>query len=650
MIGVNLSLKKLFILSLIVIISISTAAAYDFGKIPKEHKNVQAPEDYPEANSLVLFEISEVFVKNNIIEIEYHVRMKVLTEAGIDEIGEQSLSYYDELDKIKGFEAHTITPDGKKYKVEKSSIFEKEVNSWKYLTFSFPRLEPGAIVEYKYQLKSERFRYLRPWYFQNSIYTLESEFTVALSTGFSYDVSFQNIPIQYRTPEVTKRIDPSSTTSIPKKIYVNTWRMTNLPPIKNEPYMSAINDYRSSLRYQLVSYTYSDGTVQYFVKNWQELGDEQEKYLDIHCNNKNDIRKIAEEITESITDPYEKSKALFNYVKNEIASIEEYNNWYFKHDNMSDMVKEKNGSPEEKNLFLTELHKAVGIQSWPVFISTRSNSKINPRYASPQQFNYLLTFVQIGDSWEFLDASSRNSLYGLLPPECLTDIGFLIDGKNSDLVSVTIKPVESFRDDITRIFIADVGTAVCSTQSNFGGYYAAEIAEDYDENTPQDFIDKKYMDRISFSSTVDEYNCISDTSLKFTVDLSYSSNDMTEELDNNLILKPVSYAFVSNPFKSDKRFFPIDFTYPFTYQNTVEYNLNDSDFDFKFPEPVNIDLGVLIFTTSSERIGNKIIFKSKMAISNPLINPKFYSQVKDFFDNIVSVYQDEIIVVRSSAY
>jgi hypothetical protein len=165
-----------------------------FGKIPDDQWNIGAPQKYPEANAVILFSHGRMVVDIGKIDIYYHVRMKILTPAGIDDIGDIEITYDDDMEKLKGFEAETITPDGTKHKVKGDAVFEKKAGHYKTRTFSFPALEVGSIVEYKYEIiKEHGYRFLKPWYFQNRFYTYESRFSVELGQGFNYKVAYQNV-------------------------------------------------------------------------------------------------------------------------------------------------------------------------------------------------------------------------------------------------------------------------------------------------------------------------------------------------------------------------------------------------------------------------------------------------------------------------
>lgn len=637
-------LWALFILSL----AMPVSADHDWGKITDEEWAATAPPGYPEANAIILFDVGKYEISRDIIDIYRHMRIKILTEAGIDEAGELSIVYHDELDKIKKFSAQVITPEGKKIKVEKDAIFEKESGKIKTRTFAFPQLSPGSFVECKYNIQSDkRWSSIRPWYFQNFLYTLSSEIELKLHPGFRYDIEYFNVPFNEQQSEMEEHPDPFAPRGADWTIKTFRWNRQNLLPVKDEPYMSCENDYRSALRFQLLDYKDQYNVVQFF-HTWQETGKDFQKYLDDYCNCRGDIEKLALEITAGKENPREKSRAIFEYIVNNFETSEDYDSRYFVHDKLSDLLKNKFGSGEGKNILFVQMHKAVDIPAWPVLISTRDNSKFNPNRPGLGQFNYLIAFVQVGDDWEFIDTSGKHCPYGILSPACLTDGGFLIDGDQSDLVRITIKPAHSIRTDTTRMYVDADGMVTCSTLCCFSGYTASRYGERYDGKTPDEFIDDYFTGRLDRECTLGNHECRKDSAENLLLTLDYSSEELAEKLDNNLILTPICYAWRDNPFKSDHRFVPVDFIYQFAYRNVVVVSSAAEAENYILPEDLLYQLDGALFERKCRVKDNKIFLETALEILKPQFATHEYRAVKEFFDKVSQSTLDEITLVLAS--
>jgi len=633
------------VLVLILVFSIVpiTAFADEWGKLSDEDRQLDAPADYPEADAVMIFSKGSMLVSLRRVETEYYYRIKILTTEGVEEAGDQSFWFHSEADKIKSFKAQTITPDGKKHKVEKDAIFDKVSGVYIKRSFSFPALEPGSIIEYKYTHHTEYLWWLDRWYFQSDIYTLKSTFSVELKPGFGYDYTFHKVPTKNRKSSVTKRPDPSVNGPV-QFIKTFTWEMKNLPPVKNEPYMGSVNDYMASMHLQLESYQ-GAGARQLYNKSWSDVGDEFcNRRLTKYCNKQGQVKKLANEIVGDVQDNREKSTLLHKYVTTKIATEWDHAYRYFgPEDRMSNVLNEKLGTPAEKNLLLVKLHEAIGLDTWPVMISTRSNGKFSPRIPSTRPFNYMVAVVQFENHWEFLDASNRNSHYGLLPANCLTDGGLLLDGKNSELVKMTIQPANSYRADLTRMYVSSDGEVACSTYCEFGGYLASLYGNRYETHTPEEFAKDYFLDRLDIGYTISDQSANLDSAGFFTFNINYTSDELTRLLDENLFVKQVSYIFYSNPFESEERFFAVDFDYTRTYQNIVEIHFEALPTNFTLPKSIHTTVAGASFEREAVDRDSVVIIGSKIKIDKPSFRPVQYKHLRNFFAQIATSWTDEVI-------
>ena len=162
------TLIRLLFLTLVLIFIPYSIIAQDFGKISEEHWNTQTPEDYPAANAVIIFDHADmvISVRPNQIKTERHVRIKIFNRNGADDALTVEIPY-SEGDKIKALKAHTVNVGGKKAEVKK--FYTKRIGTYKIKTFTFPAVEDGAILEYKYLHTHQRFTFLDPWHFQNKI-------------------------------------------------------------------------------------------------------------------------------------------------------------------------------------------------------------------------------------------------------------------------------------------------------------------------------------------------------------------------------------------------------------------------------------------------------------------------------------------------
>ncbi|MCP4882809.1 MAG: DUF3857 domain-containing protein [Flavobacteriales bacterium] len=193
-------MKKIITL-LIVLISYhgqsqkQTTLPYEFGKVQPEEIQIRKFSKDTTANALVLYEHGNIEFKQsgsrNYFTNTVYRKIKILNEKGYDHATVKVFVYKsDSGDKetIQNIKAVTYNSPNKKTILTKEQIFTTSLDD-KYdeVTFTFPNVKPGSVVEYQYEVKSEFFFNLVGWSFQSSIPKLHSEFHAVIPGFWIYN-------------------------------------------------------------------------------------------------------------------------------------------------------------------------------------------------------------------------------------------------------------------------------------------------------------------------------------------------------------------------------------------------------------------------------------------------------------------------------
>ena len=632
--------RLITITAIIIVLTFQVGAAGDsgWGKVSPAEWSLSAPADYSEANAVIMHDICSLTVRTSGIEVSRWQRMKLLNKAGAEEVGDAGFRYY-EVDKIKDLEAHTITPDGKVYKLGSKDFFTKTIGGVKYRTFAFPNLDSGCVVEFKYR-KLRPTLSIEPWYFQSGLYTLKSSFTLVVGPGFIYSSSWTNVPPSARNarPGEISNIDNPR---FPFKTF--TWEMSNLAPVTDEPYMAARSDYTSAIYCQLVSYQDQYQKIN-FVRSWQDLGTEFQETVNKYANG-GSVGDLAKQLTSGITDPVEQARAIYEHVVHEYKEEGDYG-YYFKNDDLAGLCKTGIGTGEEKNILLVELLRKAGIQAWPVLIGTRDFRKFNPEIFQMSQFNNLITFVQFDSSSMYLDASNKYCQFGMLRPNCLVDAGFLIDGKNSQLVKVLRNDPRTYRLDLTRMNIDSSGSVSCSTLSSLSGYFVPEYGAGAEASAVNDFVKAQYLDRLGVPFTLDTSEVTLDDAGKCVVMVKYSLPDYTRLLDSVLTVRPVSFRYRTTPFTKQRRTVPVDFNYSFTYHNIVTITSDRPISSAVLPPDTTFQIDGATYRRASLFADGQVTIDSRLVVTTPTYSPLVYPGVRRLFEFVAQSQNEGAALVR----
>jgi len=289
--------------------------------------------------------------------------------------------------------------------------------------------------------------------------------------------------------------------------------------------------------------------------------------------------------------------------------------------------------------------RKAGFSAWPIFISTRSHGIFNPEINQLSQFNHLLAYVEVDNGGVFLDAVNQFCPFGMLPPDCLVKGGFLLDGKNSSGVSLATKEFKNYRLDNTVVNIDSNGVAHCSTTTDLSGYFNPYYGSIYETEDPEEFIDDYFLGIACENYELVSHNFEKDQETnRGKLVMEYSTSELIDKIENNLLITPPVFRFKENPFTEEKRFYPIDFDFPFTIHSIVTINSFDNIQSVQMPENISIEMEGGKYTKVSLQIENAIRVETKLELTMDLFYPSYYSAIKDFFEKIEQANSEQVVI------
>lgn len=125
------------------------------------------------------------------------------------------------------------------------------------------------------------------------------------------------------------------------------------------------------------------------------------------------IKAKALELTSGKTEPQAKVKALYQFVSLDFRYIGlDFGIGRYQPHPAAEVLANKYGDCKDKHTLLAALLSAVGIQSYPVLIS--SHRQLEMGVPSPAQFDHLITAVPVGNETVLLDTTAEVAPYGML--------------------------------------------------------------------------------------------------------------------------------------------------------------------------------------------------------------------------------------------
>ncbi|MBK7143243.1 MAG: hypothetical protein IPH75_14310 [bacterium] len=176
------------------------------------------------------------------------------------------------------------------------------------------------------------------------------------------------------------------------------------------------------------------------------------------------------------------------------------------------------------------------------------------------------------------------------------------------------------------------------------GYLASNFGRLSEEKSLDDFIDDYFLDYVGENRTLESKSLTADSTGRLVITFVYTVPEFARELDNNLVVKPVSYRFRENPFTREKRVYPIDFDFPYVYHNVVIIGSSRPMVTATLPQQVTSAAPGITYKRLAQFIDGKVQLDAKLTITNDLLEPDAYPEVKKLFEDVAHASQDEVIL------
>ena len=222
----------------------AVALAAKFPEVTEAERSLSTAPGYPEAPAVVLYKNGHFTMMGSLgnaaySSLEVEGRIKLLRDEGTD-FGEVKVAHSDFV-RLVSFEGRTVLPDGRTVPLPDDALFETTVSGqkrWSVSTATFPALEPGAILDYRYELRFESVQLVR------SAGTSRSRSRHSTRRS-SYTVPGSALRDSRGASPPSADISRPSTSRRPGATSCKVW-MDDLPPIPDEPLSFPFEDLSSS--------------------------------------------------------------------------------------------------------------------------------------------------------------------------------------------------------------------------------------------------------------------------------------------------------------------------------------------------------------------------------------------------------------------
>lgn len=669
-------MKTLFsglLLALVVCYASAQKAPIKFGDVPLEDLQMKRYPLDSTASAVVLADYGQSTLQYDqtngfFLVFERITRIKILTKEGLDEANFTIPLYHvgSADEKVSGLKTATYNLENGKVvetRGKSDNVFKEKYDAnHDFMKVTLPAVKEGSVVEITYKVSSDFFVNFQDWEFQRTIPVRWSEYRANIPEYFSYDKYMQG----YLTLFVNEQKEEASSITFNNKersggnVSVTSysqdkvdyrevrhrWVVKDAPAFKVEPYLTTYRDYISKINFELSYIKYPNQPIKPYLGTWGEICETLATDEDFggEVRGNGFLKKYVEEATAKATTPEEKIIALHSFVSQRMTWNGESRK--YTSSPLKKVFEEGKGNSAEINLLLASMLEKAGLDAYPMLVSTRDHGFVRESTAVLSQFNYVICAVKLNDKMMLLDATDNLLPTGVLPERCLNGQGLIVSKAGPQWVP--LKAPKSRKVVSANLVVSHNGVLKGSFKVDQSGYYARTSRKKYLASGEKDYV-KEVFDEHRWQVDKSAFQNHKDVTQGFKEEYDVTLDDGGTEAIDVIYLDVVSLAREQeNPFKSEKREYPVDFGSPYEKMYLARITIPEGYVADEIPKPKIILLpeNSAKYSYSITQIGNTLNVTSQLQVNKSLFSQEEYVHLREFYAQMVAKQSEQIVLKK----
>ncbi len=585
--------------------------------------------------------------------------VRILTRAG-RAYAEAAELYLTNAGKVREIKGWLIRPNGEVKKYGKDSVIDRISNPADIydeyrlkIIDATDDADAGMVFAYQSTAEEQPLFSQDRWYFQNTLPSLVSRYTLSLPSGWRAE------SVTFNHPKIEPTINGST----------YAWELRNLAPIEMEPASPGVTNLAPRLA---VKYYPAEG-VQLTARsrgfdNWVEVSRWATELHDPQAVPDEAITAKARQLTANAKTELERIGAIARFVQDlQYISIDigvGRGNGYRPHAAAQVLAKLYGDCKDKANLMRTML-KTINITAYPVAIFSGDRTYVREEWASPNQFNHVIIAIKVSDETQsptvithptlgrllIFDATDEVTPVGDLPDHEQGSLALIIAGDGGALMRMPTTPPEANRLERSSEATLDAeGRITATVRENAMGQTAADYRRYFRGLSRPEYngVIERWVARGANGAKVSNINPTdSNAEGRFALDLEFTAGSYGQVMQNRLIVfRPaIVERQESISLIESKRKHPVVLESQ-AYNETVRIKLPEGFEVDEMPDAMKLDTSFGTFSATYEVKDGHLLFTRKLVQRAMTVPVEDYAKVRSFFAGIRSAEQSPVVLSR----
>jgi hypothetical protein len=422
---------------------------------------------------------------------------------------------------------------------------------------------------------------------------------------------------------------------------------SNIKAIKEEPYVNNMDNYTSMIQYELASTNFPSNGIVNYSTDWESVAKTiyESEYFGREVAKTSYYEADLEELIKGKVSRGERITAIFDFVKNRMNWNEKMG--YYTDLGVKKAYTEKVGNVADINLMLVSMLREAQIKCNPVLVSTRSNGiSVFPNRGA---YNYVIAGIELDKEIILLDATTKNALPNILPIEVLNWKGRIIR-ENKTSSEVDLMPKVNSKETITVLANMDengkVSGKIRDQYFDYNGYLFRENNLSKSKDSYLESMEKRYPGLVVGAYVVTNEKELTKPIVE-TID--FTNDNVSERIGDKIYFNPMlHFATKVNPFKQEKRDYPLDFAFPYQDKYSITINIPEGYAIESLPKPLAIGMeqNIANFIYNIVANGNQIQLAATVEINYSTIAPDQYASLKMYYKEMIDKQNEKVVLKK----